>query len=208
VREQRHVDDHAVAGWLDERRRRFDGAGADPVMHEGRSMILKNERGLTLAEILVAVAIIGLGLVGLAVVIPVSSYGVQEGNQLSTATFPGRADGRARARVGLDQLAGGGLPRAFPAGNAAPVPTGATCVGAAAPTATQFPDETSAAGVSGYPRYTRIVRVTNCGATPCAGVTDAGMRLVQVTVTYTPLSAAGVSPTPKTVMLEWLVSQK
>ena len=46
-----------------------------------------NERGLTLAEILVAVAIIGLGLVGLAVVIPVSSYGLQEGNQLSTATF-------------------------------------------------------------------------------------------------------------------------
>ena len=46
-----------------------------------------DERGLTLAEILVALAVLGLGLVGLAVVIPVSSYGVQEGNQLSTAAF-------------------------------------------------------------------------------------------------------------------------
>ena len=170
-------------------------------------MILMNERGLTLAEILVAVAIIGLGLVGLAVVIPVSSYGVQEGNQLSTATFLAeQMVERARASSWTSAPAVDCL--GVSAGNAAPVPTGATCVGAAAPTATQFPDETSAAGVSGYPRYTRIVRVTNCGATPCAGVTDAGMRLVQVTVTYTPLTAAGASPTPKTVLLEWLVSQK
>jgi len=172
--------------------------------------MLTNERGLTLAEILVAVAIIGLGLVGLAGVIPVSTYGVQEGNQLSTATF--RAEQmieRARAStwtaspvvdcVGVSANA-----------NAEPIPVApATCVGAGAPTATQFPDETTAAGVSGYPRYTRIVRVTNCGVgAGCAGTTDAAMRLVQVTVTYTPLTAAGQSPTPKTVRLEWLVAQK
>jgi len=35
------------------------------------------------------------------------------------------------------------------------------------------------------------------------------MRLVTVTVTYTPLTAAGgQSAVPKTVRLEWLVSQK
>jgi len=49
--------------------------------------LLTDERGLTLAEILVALLVIGVGLVGIAVVVPVSSYGVQEGNQLSTATF-------------------------------------------------------------------------------------------------------------------------
>ena len=128
-------------------------------------MILMNERGLTLAEILVAVAIIGLGLVGLAVVIPVSSYGVQEGNQLTTATFLAeQMVERARASAWTSSPAVDCL--GVSGGNAALVPTGATCVGAAAPTATQFPDETSGAGVSGYPRYTRIVRVTNCGATP------------------------------------------
>lgn len=166
-------------------------------------MMLANERGLTLAEILVAVAIIGLGLVGLAVVIPVSTYGVQEGNQLTTATFLAeQMIERARAAAwtsspAVDCLGVGTA--------SAPVPTGATCNGVAT---TQFPDETSAAGVTGYSRYTRIVRVQNCGVTACAGVTDAGMRLVTVTVTYTPLSAAGQSPTPKTVQVQWLVSQK
>lgn len=167
-------------------------------------MILMNERGLTLAEILVAVAIIGLGLVGLAVVIPVSSYGVQEGNQLSTATFLAeQMIERARAAAwtttpAVDCLGVGT--------GAAPVPTGATCTTSGTPTATQFPDE---ANVSGYSRYARIVRVTDCSTTTCAGVANpVGMRLVTVTVTYTPLTAAGQSPTPKTVRLEWLVAQK
>jgi len=166
--------------------------------------MLTNERGLTLAEILVAVAVIGLGLVGLAVVIPVSSYAVQEGNQLTTATFLAeQMVERARAAAWTGAPAADCL--GVSTANAAPVPTGATCGGA---TTTQFPDETSAAGVSGYPRYTRIVRVQDCGATPCAGVTDAALRLVTVTVTYTPLTGTGQSPAPKTVSLEWLVTQK
>jgi prepilin-type N-terminal cleavage/methylation domain-containing protein len=167
---------------------------------EVRTM-LTNERGLTLAEILVAVAIIGLGLVGLAVVIPVSSYGVQEGNQLSTATFLAeQMIERARAATwtsapAVDCLGVGTA--------AAPVPTGATCNGVAT---TQFPDE---ANVTGYTRYARVMRVTDCATTTCAGVANpAGMRLVTVTVTYTPLTAAGASPNPKTVRLEWLVAQK
>jgi len=169
--------------------------------------MMLNERGLTLAEILVAVAIIGLGLVGLAVVIPVSTYGVQEGNQLSTATFLAEQmieRGRAASWTTTPAVDCLGVST----GNAAPVPTGATCSGA---TTTQFPDETTAGvGVSGYPRYTRTVRVSLCNAAAlCAGVNNAGLRRVGVTVTYTPLTASGgQSPTPKTVYLEWLVSQK
>jgi prepilin-type N-terminal cleavage/methylation domain-containing protein len=48
---------------------------------------LHHEGGLTLVEILVAVAVVGVALVGLGIVIPVSSYGVQDASQLSTATF-------------------------------------------------------------------------------------------------------------------------
>jgi len=190
-------------------------------MGEVRTM-LGNERGLTLAEILVAVAIIGLGLVGLAVVIPVSSYGVQEGNQLSTATFLAeQMIERARAvawtydpTTPVDCL---GISTA----NAAPVPTSvvdtsvnppvgtvaATCNGAAA---TQFADE---ANVTGYTQYSRQVRVTDCFTASCAGVAAGTvpsrmMRRVGVTVTYRPISASGGSPTTKTVYLEWLVTQK
>jgi prepilin-type N-terminal cleavage/methylation domain-containing protein len=48
-----------------------------------------DERGMTLAEILVAVMIVGIGLVGVLSVIPISSYALTEGKQLSTATFLG-----------------------------------------------------------------------------------------------------------------------
>jgi prepilin-type N-terminal cleavage/methylation domain-containing protein len=172
--------------------------------------MLTNERGLTLAEILVAIAIIGLGLIGLAVVIPVSSYGVQEGNQLSTATFLAeQMIERARAAPWTSTPAVDCLGVSTVA-TPQPTPTGATCVGAAQPTQTQFPDETTAGvGVSGYRQYTRIVRVTDCATTPCAGVTSGSMRLVTVTVTYTPLtSSGGQSTVPKTVRVEWLVAQK
>ena len=168
-------------------------------------MMLTNERGLTLAEILVAVAVIGLGLVGLAVVIPVSSYGVQEGSQLSTATFLAeQMIERARAAAWTSTPAPGSDCLGVSAGNAAPVPVApATCNGSAV---TQFPDE---ANVTGYTQYARTVRVTDCGATPCAGTTDATMRLVTVTVTYAPISVrGGQSGSTKTVQLEWLVSRK
>ena len=163
-------------------------------------MTVMNERGLTLAEILVAVGIIGLGLVGLAVVIPVSTYGVQEGSQLTTATFLAeqmieRARASAWTAVPVSDCLG------VSAGNAAPVPVApAQCNGSAA---TQFPDE---ATVAGYTQYARTVRIASCA--PCGGITDPAMRLVTVTVTYTPISAQGGQAAAKTVQLEWLVSQK
>ena len=162
---------------------------------------LTNERGLTLAEILAAVAILGLGLIGLAVVIPVSSYGVQEGNQLSTATFLAeQMIERTRAVAWTSTPATDCL--GLSVGNTAPAPSGATCNGAAT---TQFPDE---AAVNGYPAYRRVVRVTGCTVTPCAGVTHAGLRQVTVTVTYRGLSAGGQAASDKTVTIQWLVAQK
>jgi len=186
--------------------------------------MLSNERGLTLAEILVAVGIIGLGLVGLAVVIPVSSYGVQEGNQLSTATFLAeQMMERARASSWTASPAtdclgvspGGATPTGPPVPSlvvdtSANPPTAtivATCGGVAT---TQFADESA---VSGYSQYTRQVRVWDCFSVSCAGVATGTvpsrmMRLVGVTVSYQPISASGGSSATKTVYLEWLVSQK
>lgn len=165
---------------------------------------IASERGLTLAEILVALAIIGLGLVGLAVVIPGSTYAVQEGNQRSTATFLAeQMIERTRAASWATTPLPGTDCLGLSTGNAPPVPTGATCNGE---TTTRFPDE---AAVVGYPTYRRVVRVADCGATACVpGVTDARMRLVTVAVTYRGLTAAGQSPTDSTVTLQWLVARK
>ena len=48
---------------------------------------LLNERGLTLVEVLLAVAVIGAAVAGVGVIVPIASYGIQDGSQLSAATF-------------------------------------------------------------------------------------------------------------------------
>ncbi len=166
--------------------------------------MLVNDRGLTLAEILVALAIVGIGLVGLLAVVPVATYGVQEGNQLSTATF--------LAEQGLEQVR-----------NAVWTQVGdRDCLGVgptAAPTSTRcdrspcaldalcttFPDEPT---VTGYPAYSRSVRVIDCGTTACGGVVDANLRLAIVNVSYRPMTATGVAATPKTVRLSLLIAKR
>lgn len=161
-----------------------------------------DQRGLTLVEILVAAAVLGVAVAALGIVVPVSLAGVRDGNQLSTATFLAeQALERTRAAAWtanppVDCLG-------LSSGDAAPVPAGATCHGAMD---TAFADE---GVVSGHPQYRRAVRVASCDSTPCAGVTAADLRLVEVSVAYTPLTGAGGVPaSPKTVRLAWLVSRK
>ena len=163
---------------------------------------LLDERGLTLVEVLLAVAVIGVAVAGVGVIVPVASYGVQDGNQLSTATFLAeQMVERARAARWTLEPAVDCLGASV--GDTAPVPTGATCLGAAT---TQFPDES--AGVSGAPQYRRTVRISSCETGPCAGASAAGLRLVEVTVDYKPLSAGGVTDGFRTVQLAWLASRK
>jgi Tfp pilus assembly protein PilV len=164
-------------------------------------------RGLTLVEVLVAAALLAVGLVGVMVVVPIASHGVQEGNQLSTATF--------LAEQRLEQVRNapwvstpandclGVGPTAAPT-----VPAGAACANGAtvlAAGAVTFADEAS---VAGYPGYSRTVRVADCGVTACAGVADADMRRVSVTVGYVPLTGAGVAQGTKSITLTLVVSRR
>lgn len=151
-----------------------------------------DERGFSLVEILVAVGIIAIGLVGLAGVVSVSSYGLQEGNQLSTATF--------LAEQRLEEVRNAPW-AASPANDCLGVsssdaaPTSTAC-SRSAPTScttgtacTTYPDE---GAVPGFTGYSRTVRVTDCSAgSGCMGVVHAGMRLVTVAASYHPLSGAG-----------------
>src|SRR4030095_13540325 len=87
-----------------------------------------------------------------------------------------------------------------PNATSAPAPSPAGTCGA---TAATYPDE---AALSGFAQYGRTVRITDCGVTPCGLVANSAMRLVTVTVTYRPLSAAGVSNSHTTVTPEWLTA--
>jgi type II secretory pathway pseudopilin PulG len=173
-------------------------------------MTFNNERGLSLVEILIAAAMLAVGLAGLMTVVPVASYGVQEGNQLSTATF--LAQQRIEQARRATWRSTGSLPPVDCLGmsasaTAAPAPAGATCNGS---TAATFPDEgPSLTPITGYPQYSRTVRITDCGAgAGCTGVVSDAMRLVTVTVTYRPMTGAGLSSGDKTVRIEWVAARQ
>jgi len=175
---------------------------------------LTDARGFTIAEVLIASVIITLAFVALATVVPIAGFGVQEGYQVSTATF--LADQKLEQSKNLPWV---GSPANDCVGisassTAAPtVPGGSSCTNggtniAAGGAVTWLADEAS---VTNFPGYSRSVRVTDCGTGGgCAGVTDSGMRLVTVTVTYTQGNATGTVGTtgPKSIQVQMVVSQR
>jgi len=164
-----------------------------------------NEHGLTLPEILIALFIISIGLVGLMVVVPVAAVGVQDGSQVSAATYLAQQrleQARNAAWTEAPDVDCLGVSATL---TDAPVPNGATCDGS---TATTFPDEATGT-IPGFGQYSRTTRVTDCSVgAGCAGVVHDNLRLVTVTVGYRPLTATGVGASEKTVMLHWMVSRR
>ncbi|HKA61839.1 MAG TPA: prepilin-type N-terminal cleavage/methylation domain-containing protein [Methylomirabilota bacterium] len=159
--------------------------------------LVSDHRGMTLAEVLVALPIITIGLLALLAAIPLSTFATQEGKQSSTATFLANQrleqvrNAQWSAVPAVDQLG-------ISASAASAPQTGGTVT---------FADENP---VTSYAGYQRRVRVTDCGAGGgCAGVTSSGMRLVTVTVTYAPLSPTGKdAPAPRSVAVTMLVAQR
>ena len=177
-----------------------------------------NQRGMTLMEVMFAVAIIGIGLAALLSAIPIAAYGIQEGNQLSTATF--------LANQRMEQVRNATWQAASPP----PVQPAVLLVdklGASAPITTApvgdggaitFPDENlgpsppcTFAPLSGSGCYTRNVRITDCGVAPgCNGIVAASLRQVTVTVSYRPMTGIGVASagTSKAAVITMLVTQR
>jgi prepilin-type N-terminal cleavage/methylation domain-containing protein len=173
-------------------------------------------RGLTLPEILATVAVVGIGLAGLAAVVPVSSYSLQEGRQLSTATFLAEqrfeeARRAAWAAVPDEDCLG------VSAGNRAPTSTRcrrppSTVATACTPgtACATFPDEPAVVGSGGYSRTTRVLDCTvapGCGMAPYV-VQDAAMRQVTVTVSYAPFPGAEGSTGGKSAQMSWLTTRR
>jgi type II secretory pathway pseudopilin PulG len=154
---------------------------------------------MSLAEILVACVVIAVGLVGLLSAVPTASYGIQEGRQLSTATF--------LANQRLEQVRNAQwvqCPVTDTVGVSASVSVAPTFGGNFT-----FPDESPMAGL--YGDYTRTVRITDTQpADACpGGVPGAnfGLRQVVVTVSYRASSATGLGTT-KSAIVTMLIAQR
>jgi prepilin-type N-terminal cleavage/methylation domain-containing protein len=173
---------------------------------------IADPRGFTLAEILVAAALVSIAFLALAGLVPLAFYGVQEGNQLSTATFLADQKLEQAKNLPWTSAPANDCLGVSASGTAAPtVPATASCTDGATTVAGNgsIPWLADEAAVAGFPVYSRAVRVTDCGAGGgCTGVTDSRLRLVTVAVTYTPGTSSNQATTPKSVQVQMVISQR
>ncbi len=131
----------------------------------------RNESGLTLAEILVAVALILTGLVAVMQAFPLGTQGMETGRRQSTALFLGEQKIEQINAFSLSTAVGQGF---------ANIPICNPCTGAAPFNQENFNS------IPGYPEYSRTVIVQN-------GPTATTM-LVRVQVSYGRVTSTGVFP--------------
>lgn len=136
------------------------------------------QAGFTLAEILVACAIISVGLIAVATGFGIGVDGVEAGRQQSTAVFLAeqrleQAKELAMRQTGLVQL-----------------------------TAANLPATEAYATITGAPSYRRTTTITNPAA---AGV--AGAR-VDVSVFYRPVTGRGVLTTERSISLSIFLANR
>jgi prepilin-type N-terminal cleavage/methylation domain-containing protein len=164
--------------------------------------VVSDERGMTLAEVLVALPIITIGLLALLSAIPLSTYATQEGRQTSTATFLAnqRLEQVRNAQWSGTCQVDGATGLVIAGAAVVTDKVGVSASSTAAPQdpspAVTFADESAVAAP--YTGYSRQVRITDSvvAAPTCdaAGVmSGTGIRQVTVTVSYTPLSATGTN---------------
>jgi prepilin-type N-terminal cleavage/methylation domain-containing protein len=171
-----------------------------------------DERGLTLIEVLVAAGIFGVGLLALMDLVPISTYGLHEGAQLSTATFLAEQKleevraARWSTTPAIDclglSLGSTEAPTSTTCSRQGPTPctTGAACE--------ISPDEPA---IAGHPAFARTVRIGTCAALPggCGGVTSLALRQVTVAVSYRPLTGAStLAGSAKPVVLVMNVARR
>jgi hypothetical protein len=148
-----------------------------PVNRAGR--VLKDASGLTVSEVLIALAIILVGLMALAWVIPVPTSQITGSNRKTTAVFLAQErleqvkNAQWSTTPALDNVGGSGSDGSAAVAN--------------------WPDEAYNA-IQGYPFHRRTVRIMDCGVAPGCGnpaVQNANLRQVTVSVYFRPMTGGG-----------------
>jgi len=178
-----------------------------------KGRVRRSEAGFTLAEVLLAAVIITIAFVTLLSVIPYSTSAVQGGNQTSTATFLANQKMEEAKNIPWTSTPDNDCLGVSANATSAPtVPAGKSCtlgaVNVAAGGALAWFADQNATAITGFNGYSRTTRITNCGVTPCAGITDSGMRLVTVAVTFQPLTSTTTAAAAKTVTVSMIIAQR
>lgn len=165
----------------------------------GRKIGRISQEGLTVAEVLIALAVMLVGALSLAALAPLSFGHIGQANFRTTAVF--LAEQRLEQIKNStwtcypsyqDQLGLSVSPTAPPTTTTALcAPPSPLSITGTTSTVT-FPDE-GYGTIPGYPGYRREVRIVDCGIAPgCGGaVMDRAIRQATVAVFYRPMTGAG-----------------
>ena len=140
--------------------------------------MIANARGMTLVEVLVAVAIITIGLTSIATGMMLGTSGINQGQQETTATF--------LAEQKLEDI------KAFALSTSA-------AQGFSNVTAANFPTEAYGTIAGGYTAYRRTTTVTNPSAT---------MKVVVINVFYKPVAVNHTMNSERQVSLATVLRQR
>ena len=140
----------------------------------------REQSGFTLVELLVAIAILMIGLVAVMQWFPLGTAGVETGRRQSTGVF--------LAEQKLEQIKAWSLSTAAGQGFATVVQGGACCANDGFNT------------IPGYPEYSRTVTITPDPASPTR-------RVVRVQIQYRRVTAQGVLTSGQQVDIATLIAQ-
>ena len=164
--------------------------------------IFQNTAGLTVAEVIIALGVIAVGLLALLAAMPLGTSTIAESNLNTTATFLAqhRLEQIKNAQwAAVDTLGGGGS-------------NGGAAIA-------QWPDEDYNTIVmplgntnASYPRFRREVRIADCSVVSCSGIaigTASANTLRQVTVFFLGVTgAATASANEERVHIVTLIARK
>jgi Tfp pilus assembly protein PilV len=163
------------------------------------SATVQGDAGVTVAEVIIALFVITVGLLALIATMPLSTSLIGAANVKTTATFLGQQrlerikNAQWTAAPAVDDLGGAGS-----SGTAA---------------LAQWPDEGYGA-IAGYPGIRRQVRIADCSVLACSGIPTGTvsidtLRRVTVTVFFRPLSGVGTaSANEEPVQLVTLIARR
>ncbi len=158
--------------------------------------IIADRRGLTLPEVLIAILLIGGGLVAMMWVLPLSTGYIQQSKRKTTAAF--LAQQRLEQVKNAKWTTSPAVDCLGVSNSATAAPTTASWTGCPPPTPASLPATTFADEgyniLTGYAAYRRTVRVTDCSALPGCGspaVVSANIRQVAVSVFFNPMTGSG-----------------
>jgi Tfp pilus assembly protein PilV len=174
--------------------------------------IIRDSAGMTIAEVLIALGVITVGLLALVATMPLSTSTIAESNLKTTATF--------LAQQRLEQMKNAQWCLTCGAAGAAVDTLGGGGSNGGAAVA-QWPDEAydtiviaSGNTNANYPRFRREVRITDCSVAVCSGIaigtaTVNTLRQVTVTAFFRPFTGPGtISANEESVQTVTLIARR